>query len=154
MELFQQDFRQNTFSNLFLQFSPSQLFVPIGILIVPMQVSDLIDHKFKKCSVSKLVPTFTIPINCSCDLKHFANSRRSYLNLPNIFFVTRTFFFSHRRSEQFWKQNAIISKIETRKGGLISEVIFNLIPFLKKMLEYYYFSFQVEKMRNRNLAHF
>ena len=45
----------------------------------------------------KFIWPFTVWINCSSDLKRFANSWPSALNFK--------VFLDHRRSKQFWKQN-------------------------------------------------
>ena len=47
---------------------------------------------------------FTVWINCSNDLKQFANSGPSAFK---SFSRSQEQFFSHSRSEQFWKQNTI-----------------------------------------------
>ena len=51
---------------------------------------------------------FTVWLNCSSDLKTFANSQPSASNFKSFSLITRTFF-SHSRSKQFWKQNIIFA---------------------------------------------
>ena len=58
----------------------------------------------KALCYQKLFWPFTVWINCSSDLKIFANSRPSASNFKS-FSRSLEHFFSYRRSEQFWKQN-------------------------------------------------
>ena len=66
-------------------------------------------NNFKKYSVSKIVLTFIVQINCSCKLEKLANSLPSASNLKKLCLITKIFF-SHS-TVQFSKQNAI-SKID------------------------------------------
>ena len=52
----------------------------------------------------KLFWPFTVWINCSRDLKNFANCLQPQIS--KVFLITRTIF-SHSRTEQFWYQNTI-----------------------------------------------
>ena len=69
--------------------------------------SNLVDmrnlqEQVKKPSVTKIfVSPFTAWINCSSDLKNFANSWPSSANFKSFFSISRTIF-SHSRSEQLW----------------------------------------------------
>ena len=55
-------------------------------------------NKLKKHSFQKLFWPFTVQINCPSDLKIFVSK----------FFSIKKTFFSHSRSEQFWKQNTML----------------------------------------------
>ena len=62
--------------------------------------------RLKSIVFQKLFCLFTVPINCSSDLKKFANSQHSASNFKT-FSQSLQHFFSHCRSEQFWKENTI-----------------------------------------------
>ena len=94
-------------NNLFLTF-PACFLIPIWILIVLMyQIWENSRNKLKNIRFQKLLRPFTAPINFSNDFKKFANYQPSATNFKSFFPKTRTFF-SHRRWEQFWKQNTRI----------------------------------------------
>ena len=135
--------RRRIFSNLFLQVSKTQLFVPIGILIVPLKWN--LQQQVKKALYLKKNLT-THCSNC------FANSRPSasnYLDHLNIF--------SHSMSEQFSRQNTIFSfclkaQKKTREEALYSSDSCFLTDVQKSQLLDFYlgtFSFYFLYPRDR-----
>ena len=77
------------------------IWILMGIIIY--QISETSMNKFKKYSVSQI----GLPFLYSSDFKKFASFPPSVLNFK-FFSITRLIF-SHRGSEQFWKQNTIVN---------------------------------------------
>ena len=72
-----------------------------------LDLTNLQEQVKKAFCYQKLFWPFTVWINCSSDLKIFANSRPSASNFKSVFFITRTIFFFPvtSRSEQFLKKS-------------------------------------------------
>ena len=89
---------------LFLHVSRSQLFSPIWILIVQMHwIWETSRNKLKNNYVSKIIRTFHGLNKLFHWSQNFCKLLAFSFKFQKIFSITR--FFSHRRSEQFWKQN-------------------------------------------------
>ena len=92
------------FSCMFL--NPNNFFQFEFLFVKNHQILETSRNKLKKpFCYQKLFWPFTIWINCSRDLKNFANSQPSASNFKS--FSQSLEFFSHCRSEQFWQQNTI-----------------------------------------------
>ena len=78
---------------LFLYVSKSQYFFPIlSNCFNLLDVRNLQEQVKRSFFYQKLFWPFTVWINCSCDLKNFADSGPSASNFKKKFLITRTFF--------------------------------------------------------------